>query len=522
MNESGTAPLKRLADYVDTYASSSPRAVAIVFGAERISYAELKSRVDQFSKALIASGVRKGDRVAMLCTPRPEFLVAFLATTAVGALWLGLNPRYRLREFLYVVGDSTPSVLLSLTQLDDRSYKSDIQCLIGENHCVHTVVSFGETLKGTLTWEQFLQRGGEISDEQLSLAGEGVNQMDPALIVYTSGTTGEPKGAVLSHYGLSYGAVLQTHHVDLPHLSMAVSFPINHVACVADTCAVILVSGGTIIFHEQFDPAALAATIESEQCTMVGAVPTMLALALPHLLRHDISSLQLIIWGGAALPQAMISVLQSWGVRLMNVYGMTETACNVTYTAADATLEVLASSIGRPDPRCEFRIVDERGGCCENGQVGELQFKAPFLMLGYWRREEATAAAFTEEGWLHTGDLGFRRDDGNITLVGRKSEMYKSGGYNIYPREIEVLLELHPAVAMAAVIGVPDELYQEVGHAYVAIRSGLSLDETSLREHCRQHLANYKIPKRFFIRDTRPVLPVGKIDKQALRRAGGP
>ena len=521
MNQSGLPLLKRLADYVDTYARSSPQAVAIVFGAERICYAELKGRIDQFSKALIACGVRKGDRVAMLCSPRPEFLVAFLATTAVGALWIGLNPRHRLREFRYVVGDSTPSVLLTLTQLDDRSYDADIRCLIAENDCIQTVVSFGGSLEGTLTWEQFLQRGREISDKQLSCAGEGVSRMDPALIVYTSGTTGEPKGAVISHYGLSYGAVLQTRHVDLPNLSMAVSFPINHVACVADTCAVILVSGGTIIFHEQFDPAVLAATVESERCTMVGAVPTMLVLALPHLLRHDISSLRLIIWGGAALPQSLISVLQGWGVRLMNVYGMTETSCNVTYTDVDATLEVLASTVGKPDPRCEFRIVDETGSSCENGQVGELQFKAPFLTLGYWRREGATAAAFTE-GWLRTGDLGFRRDDGNVTLVGRKSEMYKSGGYNIYPREIEVLLEQHPAVTMAAVIGVPDELYQEVGHAYVAIRSGQALDEAALREHCRQHLANYKVPKRFFLRETLPVLPVGKIDKQALRRAGGP
>ena len=188
MNESGTAPLKRLADYVDTYASSStPRAVASrVRRGKRISYAELKSRVDQFSKALIRKAAcAKGDRVAMLCTPRPEFLVAFLATTAVGALWLGLNPRYRLREFLYVVGDSTPSVLLSLTQLDDRSYKSDIQCLIGENHCVHTVVSFRRNTQrhadlgavSAVAWRGDFRRTIELGRRGCQSNGSGLNRL---------------------------------------------------------------------------------------------------------------------------------------------------------------------------------------------------------------------------------------------------------------------------------------------------------------------------------------------------------
>lgn len=203
----------------------------------------------------------------------------------------------------------------------------------------------------------------------------------------------------------------------------------------------------------------------------------------------------------------------------MTVYGMTETSCNVTYSDPGAGIDELAETVGRPDRRCPCTVVDKRGHECATGEVGELQFKGNFLMLGYWKRPEATAEAFTDDGWLRSGDLGYVRKDGNIILKGRRSEMYKSGGYNIYPREVEIVLEELSRVTAAAVIGVPDDLYQEVGHAYILLKPDQKLSETEVREYCKDRLAIYKVPKRFFLRQSLPLLPVGKVDKQALRQS---
>ena len=219
------------------------------------------------------------------------------------------------------------------------------------------------------------------------------------------------------------------------------------------------------------------------------------------------------------MPRDGIVRLQQTGARLMAAYGMTETSAHTTYTEPGASLDVLAETVGKPDPRCPCRIVNASGEVCGVGESGELQFHGELMMLGYWNRPEATDGAFTEDGWLRTGDTGFWREDGNIELVGRLSEMFKSGGYNVYPREIELTLEQLPAVAMAAVIGVPDQLYQEVGYAYVLLEPDQSVTEDELRAHCKDHLANYKVPKRFFTRTELPMLAVGKVDKQVLKRA---
>jgi acyl-CoA synthetase (AMP-forming)/AMP-acid ligase II len=244
-----------------------------------------------------------------------------------------------------------------------------------------------------------------------------------------------------------------------------------------------------------------------------------LQLSHPDFPTTDLSSVELILWGGAAMPRDGIRELQKLGARLLTAYGMTETSAHATYSEEDADIDVLAESVGKPDSRIPCRIMTDLGEPTKVGETGELQFHGELMMLEYWKRPEATGAAFTQDGWLKTGDTGFWREDGNIQLVGRVSEMFKSGGYNVYPREVEIALEELPAVAMAAVISVPDELYQEVGHAYLLLEAGQDVSEDELRAFCRERLANYKVPKRFFPWRELPMLPVGKIDKQRLRRA---
>ena len=513
--------LPRISDYVSHFALKTPSHEAVIFNFERITYDELAKRVERCARALIAAGIKKGDRVAMLSTPRPEYWTVFLATARIGAIWVGLNPKFRLDELRYVVGDCKPRLIFSISSFEGREYAQDVITLMQESDDATALVSISGEMNGVPDLDEFLQVGENLSNEDYQSACEAVDRFDPALIVYTSGSTGKPKGAVLSHHGLSFGALVQSTHFRLKTPRMVVSFPIDHVACVADSCATTLVNGGAIIFQERFNPQTLLEATEREKVTFWVGIPTMIqqVLALPDFDSFDLSSIELVLWGGAALPRNSIARLQQMGPRLLTAYGMTETSAHVTFTDDNADIDVLSETIGKPDANSPCRIVNDEGEDCATGEQGELQFKCDHLMLEYFKQPDKSREAFTKDGWMHTGDIGYWRADGNIKLTGRISDMFKSGGYNVFPREIEVVLEELPAVAMAAVISVPDNLYQEVGHAYLLLETSEEVSEQELIAYCKQRLANYKVPKRFFLQTALPMLPVGKIDKRALKRA---
>jgi acyl-CoA synthetase (AMP-forming)/AMP-acid ligase II len=518
------APLENIrpliADYVTHHAEQFPNREAVVFGDQRLTYAELEIKIRHCAKALLAQGVEKGDRVAVLCTSRPEYWITFLATTRIGAIWLGLNPKYRLQEIRYVIEDAKPCLLFTMAAFEGQAYSDIINTLQQDYSFIEQMVSLTTLLPSTQSFDDFLRAGTAVSDDALAQRQASIDPMDPALLVYTSGSTGKPKGALLSHYGLCFGSSVGCEHMALQHPRAICNFPINHVACVADTCCVNLVAGGTLVFQERFDPALILQTIGQERLTLLGGVPTMLLLLLdyPDFEKTDFSSLELIGWGGAALPVPIIKRLEKLAPRLINVYGMTETAANTTYTSPNADLEELSETIGRPSPHMPCRIMNSDGNLCEIGEQGELQFKGDYLLLEYLNRPEATRDVYTADGWLHTGDLGYWRENGSISLVGRMSDMFKSGGYNVYPREIEDLLESHPAIEMAAVVGIPDDRFQEVGAAYVIISTDQKATVPELRDYCAANLANYKIPKTITIVDELPTLPVGKVDKVALKK----
>ena len=515
----------RITDYVHQYASETPRSEAIVFGDERLTYQDLEAQVETCARALLALGVAKGDRVAMLSTPCPEYWVLFLATAGIGAIWLGVNPKYSLDECRYVIGDAKPKLLFSLAEFEGQDYRPKVTALLAEYDFLEQAVSTVGTIPDALDYPTFLERGKDTPDNAYRIAADAVDRLDPALLVYTSGSSGKPKGALLSHYGLCFGATTQNQHFQVNTPKLICNFPINHVASVADTCSVALVAGGTIHLQARFDPSLVLETITTESISLLLAVPTMYLMLLDHpdLDKTDFSSVELMFWAGAAMPEPTIKRLRKFVPRLMTGYGLTETAAHTTYANRDAGLEELRDSVGRPDSTMPCRIMNAEGKPCAIDEQGELQFQGEYLFLGYYNRPDATRDAFTEDGWFHTGDLGYLREDGNITLVGRLSEMFKSGGYNIYPREIEILLESHPEIEMAAVVAVPDPLYQEVGAAYIILHSGPNCyDKTmltveQLNTFCRDQLANYKVPKYFELCTELPLLPVGKVDKLALK-----
>lgn len=513
--------LNCLADYVEYHACLEPEKTAVVFEQERISYRLLNDLVKACARALLASGIQKGDRVAMMCMPRTEFWILFLACNRVGAIWVGLNPKYQQDELLYLSADCNPCMLFILVELEGRRFDQEREAMGSSTVGLEEAISIGGETSDTTSWRDFMARGSATGEAEYTVAKQAVVSSDPALIVYTSGTTGRPKGAMISHYGLCFGALMQMLHFKVGAPTIVINFPINHVACIADNASTALVHGGKIVFQERFDPAAVLRAIGEERCTIWGGVPTMFQMVMDHpeAAKTDFSSVEIIVWGGAALSASLVGRLRHIAPRLMAVYGMTETSANVTFTDDCADTGILVGSIGKPDDSCDCRIIGKDGKPVQAGQEGELQFKAKFLMKGYWNNPQATRDTFTHDGWLKTGDVGMWLDDGNIMLVGRLTEMYKSGGYNVYPREIEMVLEGIPGVTMAAVIGVPDDVFQEVGHAYVQLGSGQTISDRDLRQICKSRLANYKVPKAFFICNTLPRLPVGKVDKQALQQA---
>lgn len=511
---------KLIADYAMRYAHQTPEREAVVFAEQRLTYTKLYDQVIVCARALLAIGIEKGDRVAVLCTSRPEYWVTFLAATSIGAIWLGLNPKYQPQEIRYVIDDAQPRLLFAMAGFEGRTYTELVHSLQADYGCITHTVFITESILNTQSWAEFMALADSIDHDALAQRKRQIDTMDPALLVYTSGSTGKPKGALLSHYGLCFGSEVGSSHLALREPRILCNFPINHVACVADTCCVNLVAGGTIVFQERFDPAQVLQTIERERLTLVGGVPTMLLMLLDHpdFVHTDFSSVELIAWGGAALPVSTIKRLQKLAPRLINVYGMTETAANTTYTSPDADLVELSETIGRPSPYMPCRIVNADAEECAVGEEGELQFKGDYLLLEYLNRPQASREVYTGDGWLHSGDLGYWRDNGTISLVGRLSDMYKSGGYNVYPREIENRLESHPAVAMAAVVAVPDKRYQEVGAAFVMTNQSSQITADGLRDFCKETLANYKVPKTFSLVNELPMLPVGKVDKVSLKQ----
>jgi acyl-CoA synthetase (AMP-forming)/AMP-acid ligase II len=514
-----TAPLARISEYVAWHAERTPDAIALVHSEHRISYSQLMQQVDRLARALLVAGVRKGDRVATLSTPHPDFVVSLLAASSIGAVWVGLNPRYRLPELQHILSDSTPRVLFARGSFLRRSYASEINALRASCTSLEHIVLFDDAIDvaGAVPVWKFLDGGNTISAQQLNQARADVGDRDPCLLVYTSGSTGTPKGALLHHAGIIDFAILCNAFWPLtPHRAINY-FPINHIGSVVDCLMPGLVAGGMQVMLEQFDPTVCLELMERERVTMWGSVPSVfqMQLALPDFARFDLSSVQLIAWGGAAMPRETLVQLTAICPNLATNYGMTETSSAITMVEPTDDVDILTSTVGRPRPGIEVRLAAEDGRVVEDGQPGEIQVRSTCNFLGYWQQPEATAAAFTADGFFRTGDLGEQRSDGRIRLIGRLREMYKSGGYNVYPREIETVIEAHPAVAAAAVVSVADPLWQEVGVAYVVPKASLTAEQ--LEQYCRERLANYKLPKRFILTPDLPLLPIGKIDKRTLR-----
>lgn len=502
----------RIGDYLDRHAAAFPDRVAVRDERTSITYSQLAEKVDSCARRLVACGIRPGDRISVLSPPRLDALVVFFAAARLGILWLGLNPRYQLPELEYLVSDARPKLLFTISMFEGRDFQADAEHLAARFD-IDKVIRLDE-LDGDL-WAP------AIDDSDYAQAIDAVTSESPCLLVYTSGSSGRPKGVILPQRSLLTRSRTQNREFATSGPPCLINpLPINHIGGMHFLTLYTFVGGGTVILAERFRAEDYIKGIAAGHINIVIVLPTMFQIMAntegfkPALL----DQIDWFVFSGAAMPRELVDMLFEAKCKVGLTYGMTETCGSVTYAKkSDSSREVMMRTIGRPRPDGEVQVGRDDGTPSDVGEPGEIQVKARYSMASYFSRPEATSEAYTGNGWLRTGDTAVLRKDGNIEFVGRRSEMYKSGGYNVYPREIELALEALDDVEMTAVIGVPDRLYSEVGWAYVVARPGCNLDEDRLKQWCKDRLANYKIPKRFIVVDALPMLPVGKADKVRLK-----
>ncbi len=523
--------LGRISDYSAYWAAHTPEAVAVTLDdgvGTSLNYREFYNQVARISRALLAAGIKHGDRVSVLSTPRAEAFASFLATARIGGIWVGINPRYTAPEIASVISDADPALLITLDGFEGKDFLSAVHEALGSASPQLVVIPTtgsahpDEALRAEfLPWADFLATGESVTDQALDTATGRVKPDDPALIVYTSGSTGVPKGALLKHRGLVRLGLVEGKAFRVPDQPRYLcNAPLNHIGGLGDICGVAHVHGGSIVFRERFRPDELVTDLVNERISVLFSGPAILArlFSTPEFVEADLSAIKAVAWGGAAISLQTVAELRKLGVPLTTTYGSTEATVSVTYSDPDADDITLSTTVGRPDPELDVRLLGADGRwITEPGVPGEVCLKHPAIMAGYWQKPVETAEAFTEDGHFKMGDLGIWQPDGNLTLVGRVREMYKSGGYNIYPRELEEVIEAHPNVRLAAVVPRPDERYQEVGVGFVEPLPGARVTPKELDTWCRQRLANFKIPKEFRILEELPSLPNGKVDKQLLR-----
>ncbi|MFD9568503.1 AMP-binding protein [Streptomyces sp. NPDC059982] len=495
-------------------------ALVDVAAGRRWTYAELGAEVDALALGLLDLGIVKGDRVGIWAPNRAEWTLVQYATAKIGAILVTVNPAYRSHELEYVLGQSGIRLLFAAERFRTSAYAE----MIEEVRPRCPGLEFTVLFEGP-EWTSLLERGRAAGPGPLERAGAALDPDDPINIQYTSGTTGFPKGATLSHHnilnnGFFVGELCGYDERD----RVCIPVPFYHCfGMVMGNLACTSHGAAMVIPAPAFDPVATLAAVEAEACTSLYGVPTMFIaeLAAPGFDGYDLSSLRTGIMAGSPCPvEVMTQVIERMGMAGVSIcYGMTETSPVSTQTRADDPVERRVSTVGRVGPHLEVKVADPRTGrTVPRGTPGELCTRGYSVMLGYWGEPEKTAEAIDPEGWMHTGDLAVMDGEGYLSITGRIKDMVIRGGENLYPREIEEFLHAHPDVLDVQVIGVPDVKYGEELMAWVRMREGAEpLTAESVRAYCAGRLAHFKIPRYVHVVEEFPMTVTGKIRKVEMR-----
>jgi len=500
-----------LATIVRESAKTSPDKAAVVYDGGAMTYAELDALSDSCAEGLAAIGIEAGDAVALQLPNVPQFLVAYFGILKAGAVVVPMNVLLKAREAAFCLSNSGSRALITWVGMADEAGKAAAEAGVSDVFVVGPIpdgagmTPFTELLKPAPPRRPLAVR----------------EPVDTAVIVFTSGTTGRPKGAELTHIQLYMNADIPGRMFDVhPDDVVLAALPLFHIYGLSSVLNICIRFGCTMSLVPRFDAAAALTAIQRDRVTIFDGVPTMFIALLEHpqLGNYDTATLRVTFSGGAAIPAHVLDAFEEkFGIPILEGYGLTETAATATFNPS--VDERRAYSVGKPIWGTEMQIWDERGNRLPPGRdhVGELVTQGIHVMKGYLGQPEATAEAFAG-GWFHTGDLGYMDEDGFFFIVDRKKELIIRGGYNVYPREVEEVLYSHPAVAQAAVVGVPHVRLGEEVKAFVTVKPDRSASESDLIAYCKDRLAAYKYPRSVEVRDSLPLTAAGKIAKRELDR----
>ncbi len=531
-----------LGDFLDDIAAKYPDNDALVYVSRglRYSYKEFNEVCRQAAKGFLKMGIKKGDHVAMWATNYAEWVITMFATAKIGAVLVTVNTNYKIFEAEYLLKQSDSNTLLLINGLKDTSYVDIINRLCpelkdstpGELHSeklpvLKNVIYLDEGRPdGMFTWNDLMEMGNEVSDEELARVQGSLDIYDVVNMQYTSGTTGFPKGVMLTHHnilndGFYIGECMKFSHKD----RLCIPVPFFHCfGCVLAILACVT-HGTTMVPVEVYSPTAVMNAIQVEKCTAVHGVPTMFIFMLEHpdFEKYDLSSLRTGIMAGSPCPiKVMQQVIDRMGMKEIVIsYGQTECSPVITMTTTDDPIEKRVATVGKRMPGVEIKIVDpETNEILPNGEKGEICTRGYVVMKGYYNMEEATRQAIDEEGWLHTGDLGIEDEDGYFHIQGRIKDMIIRGGENIYPREIEELFYTNDKVSDVQVVGVPSKELGEEVMAFIILAEGQEATEEEMKQFVRDNMSRHKVPKYIAFVDEFPMTASGKIQKFKLRDMG--
>lgn len=528
-----------LGELLEKYAIEAPDREFMVYADRnlRFTYSQFNERVDQLAKGLLYIGVSKDDKVGIWANNVPDWLTFMFATAKIGAVLVTININYKSSELEYLLKDADIHTLCLVDGFRDSDYVNMIFDLVPElknsqrGHLssekfpkLQNVVFIGpQKHRGMYNTAELMLLGSHIDDIDIELIKETISCHDVVNMQYTSGTTGFPKGVMLTHHnilnnGYAVGECMKFTHNE----RLLVCVPLFHCfGCVLALCAVIT-HGSTMVMVENFDPLMVLASVEKEKCTALYGVPTMFIAELNHPMFNmfDLSTLRTGIMAGSICPiETMNQVMEKMHMKdIIIVYGLTETSPGMTATRTHNSPEVRATTVGFELPNVEVKIVNpETGNDCQPGEQGEICCRGYNLMKGYYNNPEATAKAIDQDGWLHSGDLAVKTPDGFYRITGRINDMIIRGGENIYPREVENFIYNLPEVEAVEVVGIPSKKYGEQVGAFIKLKAGMELSGEAVQEFCRGKIARYKIPQFIFFVDQFPMTASGKIQKYKLR-----
>ena len=518
--------LDYLWQYVEHWAAIDPHFPALRYGEETISAAELAQTVDQTAQALLHLGVTKGDRIVTILPSIPRYVSLFLAAGKIGAITVPLDVRYRAADFRRLVPHVEPRLVISIAGSGDNDIAETLRSLSAEfspdiQYYMVKAADFGTSLDAVLAQEFEL-------DADLQLAQASLHPDEASLLIFTGGTTGVPKAALLSHRNIASAIYHELRLIANALAAQGVTGRIKTLAClppshVGGTVELIgtgIMGGWRMIMLDHWSPRTVLEVTQKENIPWIAGVPTMYAilLSLPDLDQYDLSAVKLAVLSG---EKVSLELLQGIKARicdtLINGYGSTEAGAEVTFTdPADDLAEIAAGYVGQPLPGQEIKIVDFDDAELPPGEEGEVLVRGPMTIKSYYKMPEEDRVGFTPDGWCRTGDLGYLTEDGGLYIKGRKKQVIRVGSYTVLPTEVESVAVQNPNVAMAAAVGVPHEIYGEVVWLAVVPQAGRNVTEDEIIQGCRQELADFKVPKRVIIAEDLPMTRLGKVDRAAL------